>query len=65
VLRTRRGVKLVYVSIGHRVDLVTSIKYVLACCRGYRLLETTRWAHRVAGGDVPPIQVTQPTLFDL
>ena len=52
VLRTRQDVKPVYVSIGHRVDLETSIKYVLACCRGYRLPETTRWAHRVAGGDV-------------
>lgn len=65
VLRTRRGVKPVYVSIGHRVDLATSVEYVLACCRGYRLPETTRWAHRVAGGDVPPIQGRQPTLFDL
>ncbi len=65
VLRTRRGVKPVYVSIGHRVDLAASIKYVLACCRGYRLPETTRWAHRVAGGDVPPTQARQPTLFDL
>lgn len=65
VLRTRRGVKPVFVSIGHRVDLVASIKYVLACCRGYRLPETTRWAHRVAGGDVPPTQGRQPTLFDL
>lgn len=52
VLRTRQGVKPVYVSIGHRVDLETSLKYVLACCRGYRLPETTRWAHRVAGGSV-------------
>jgi deoxyribonuclease V len=65
VLRTRRGVKPVYVSIGHQVDLATSIQYVLACCRGYRLPETTRWAHRVAGGEVPPIHGRQPTLFDL
>jgi deoxyribonuclease V len=65
VLRTRRGVKPVYVSIGHRVDLESSIEYVLACCRGYRLPETTRWAHRVAGGDEPPIQARQPSLFDL
>jgi len=64
VLRTRRGVKPVFVSIGHRVDLATSIRYVLACCRGYRLPETTRWAHRVAGGDVPPVGAKQPTLFD-
>jgi deoxyribonuclease V len=65
VLRTRRGVKPVFVSIGHRVDLATSIEYTLACCRGYRLPETTRWAHRVAGGDVPPTQANQPSLFDL
>lgn len=65
VLRTRRGVKPVYVSVGHRVDLATSIEYVSDCCRIYRLPETTRWAHRVAGGDVPPIQARQPTLFDL
>ncbi|GAB4534777.1 MAG: deoxyribonuclease V [Anaerolineae bacterium] len=64
-LRTRKGVKPVYVSIGHRVDLTTSIDYVLACCRGYRLPETTRWAHRVAGGEIPPTQAQQPTLFDL
>jgi deoxyribonuclease V len=65
VLRTRQGVKPVFVSIGHRVDLETSIQLVLACCRGYRLPETTRWAHRVAGGDAPPLQARQPTLFDL
>jgi deoxyribonuclease V len=65
VLRTRRGVKPVYVSIGHRVDQATSVEFVSACCRGYRLPETTRWAHRVAGGDVPPIQARQSTLFDL
>lgn len=64
-LCTRRGTKPVYVSIGHRVDLPTSIHYVLACCRGYRLPETTRWAHRVAGGETPSLHVRQPTLFDL
>jgi deoxyribonuclease V len=50
-VRTRAGVKPVFVSIGHRVDLPTSIHYVLACCRGYRLPETTRWAHRLAGAE--------------
>jgi deoxyribonuclease V len=48
-VRTRRGAKPVFVSIGHRVDLPTSIDYVLNCCHGYRLPETTRWAHRLAG----------------
>ncbi len=48
VVRTRNRIKPMYVSVGHRVDLRTSIKYVLACCRGYRLPETTRQAHRLA-----------------
>jgi deoxyribonuclease V len=48
VLRTRVGIKPVFVSVGHGIDLETSIQYVLACCRGYRLPETTRQAHRIA-----------------
>jgi deoxyribonuclease V len=47
-VRTRSKVKPVFVSVGHRLDLTTSIAYVSACCRGYRLPETTRWAHRLA-----------------
>jgi deoxyribonuclease V len=48
IVRTRTGVKPVFVSIGHRVGLNTSIDYVLRCCQGYRLPETTRKAHRLA-----------------
>jgi deoxyribonuclease V len=48
VLRTRAGVKPVYVSIGHRVSLPTAIRYVMACCTRYRLPETTRLAHHLA-----------------
>lgn len=48
VLRTRAGVKPVYVSIGHRVSLATAIDYVLRCTTRYRLPETTRHAHRLA-----------------
>ncbi|MGD8398977.1 MAG: deoxyribonuclease V [Anaerolineae bacterium] len=48
VLRTRVGVKPVYVSVGHRVDLAMAIEFVLRCTRGFKLPETTRWAHRVA-----------------
>jgi deoxyribonuclease V len=47
-LRTRAGVAPVFVSIGHRVSLLTAIQYVLACTTRYRLPETTRWAHRLA-----------------
>jgi deoxyribonuclease V len=56
VVRTRSRVKPVFVSIGHRVDLSTGIEYVLACCRGYRLPETTRWADRLAGGKRLPME---------
>ncbi len=48
VLRTRTGVKPVFVSIGHRINLNTCIDYVLACCLKYRLPETTRHAHKLA-----------------
>jgi deoxyribonuclease V len=50
VLRTRKGVKPVYVSIGHRVSLETAVRWTMACCTKYRLPETTRWAHRLASG---------------
>jgi deoxyribonuclease V len=51
-LRTRSGVKPVYVSIGHKVDLETAVHWVLKCCRGYRLPEPTRLAHLAAGGNL-------------
>jgi deoxyribonuclease V len=50
VVRTRRGVKPLFISPGHRMDLQASIDYVLACTTRYRLPETTRWAHRLASG---------------
>ena len=48
VLRTRAGVKPLYISPGHRISLTTSIEYVMACLTRYRLPETTRWADGVA-----------------
>jgi len=50
-LRTRAGAAPVYVSIGHGVSLGKAIDLVLRCCKGYRLPETTRYAHRAAGGE--------------
>lgn len=50
VVRTRDNVSPVFVSVGHRVDLETAVSLVLDCAPTYRLPETTRWAHRVAGG---------------
>jgi deoxyribonuclease V len=54
VVRTRDNVRPVFVSIGHRVDLETAVSLVLDCAPRYRLPETTRWAHRVAGGGSLP-----------
>lgn len=50
VLRTRTGVRPLYISVGHRISLRTAIKYVLLCTAKYRLPETTRHAHRFASG---------------
>ena len=51
VLRTRTGTKPVYVSTGYRVSLDGAIEWVLKCCKRFRLPETTRYAHRAAGGE--------------
>ncbi len=56
VLRTRVHTKPVYVSVGHRVSLERAIPIVLACCKGYRLPETTRYAHRAASDEVNPLK---------
>ncbi|WP_315789407.1 deoxyribonuclease V [Fischerella sp. JS2] len=48
VLRTRVGVKPVYISSGHRISLPTAIDYVLRCTPKYRLPETTRIADKLA-----------------
>jgi deoxyribonuclease V len=49
VLRTRDGVKPVFVSPGHLVDHASSRRIVLACTTRYRLPEPTRLADRLAG----------------
>ncbi len=48
VLRTRQGVKPVFVSPGHRIDLMTSIQVILATCKGYRISEPLRIAHQLS-----------------
>jgi len=45
LVRTKTGVKPVFVSIGHRVGLAAAVELVLDCCRGYRLPEPPRLAH--------------------
>ncbi len=47
-VRTRDGVRPVFVSIGHRISLARAIKLTLACAKGYRIPEPTRQAHLLA-----------------
>ena len=55
-VRTRTNVRVVYVSIGHRISLDSARTWTLACCQGYRLPETTRHAHNAASGKIPKIR---------
>lgn len=58
-LRTRAGVRPVYVSVGHRVSLETALWYVMSCTTKYRLPETTRLADALAShGRAPQIRGT-------
>ena len=49
VLRTRAGVRPVFVSTGHRIDLRTAVRFVLACSPRYRIPVPLALAHRAAG----------------
>lgn len=49
VLRTRAGVRPVYVSTGYRISLLTAVRWTLQVCDGYRIPRPTRDAdHFVA-----------------
>ena len=43
-LRTKRGTKPVFVSPGHKIDLITAINVARQCTKGYRIPEPTRQA---------------------
>lgn len=45
VVRTRQGVKPVFISPGNRITLDESVKMVLNCCSQYRIPEPVRQAH--------------------
>ncbi|NUP37887.1 MAG: endonuclease V [Streptomyces sp.] len=47
-LRTQRGVKPVFVSVGHAIGLDHACAHTLRLAPRYRLPETTRWADRVS-----------------
>lgn len=47
VLRSRKGVKPIFVSPGHKIDIETSVDFVLKCLSRFRLPEPTRKAHQL------------------
>lgn len=49
-LRTKDNVRPIYISIGHKIDLPTAIRWVLECCCNRRLPEPCRLAHLAASG---------------
>lgn len=55
VLRSRDGVRPLFVSVGHRITLADAVRVVLDCGAGLRVPEPTRLAHhlvtRAAHGD--------------
>lgn len=48
IVRTRPGVKPIYVSPGHKCNLSSAIRLVLRSAVRFRLPEPIRWAHRLA-----------------
>ncbi len=48
VLRTKDGVKPLFVSPGHQIDLRTSNQLILGSCKGFRFPEPLREAHQLA-----------------
>jgi deoxyribonuclease V len=53
-LRLREGGRPLYISPGHLMDVDSAVSFVIACGMGYRLPETTRWAHKFAAGETLP-----------
>jgi deoxyribonuclease V len=53
VVRTRSGVRPIFVSPGHLADHASSRRIALACAKGYRIPEPTRQAHIHAGMKKP------------
>src|SRR5436190_21662032 len=52
VVRTRARVKPMIISSGHRISLETSLRFVLDCCKGYRLPEPTRLADKLSKDNI-------------
>lgn len=67
IVRTRTRVKPMIISPGHMISIETSVKYVLACAKGYRLPEPTRLADKLSKDNTwqePEDHEQQPTLWE-
>ncbi len=65
-VRTRTRVNPMFISLGHRISLETSIHYVMACDKGYRLPEPTRQADKLSKDNAwrEPEDVEQERLWE-
>ena len=45
VLRSREGVKPIFISCGYKIDLSTALKIIISLCKNYRIPEPLRIAH--------------------
>ena len=68
-LRTREGVNPIYISVGHKTDLISSVKIVKDCTTHYQRPEPLRMAElavakQKSGQAIDSVQAsTQTTLF--
>ncbi len=65
MVRTRTRVNPMIISAGHLISLETSIRYVLACGKGYRLPEPTRQADKLSKDNEwkEPAEINQYNLW--
>jgi deoxyribonuclease V len=60
-LRTKLRSNPLIISIGHKIDLPTSVDFVMKCLRGYRLPETTRTADKLSrASELLPVDALVP-----
>lgn len=57
VLRTKTGVKPLFISPGHRVGFESADRLVMECVKGYRLPEPTRLADKLVSRAMPESQI--------
>jgi deoxyribonuclease V len=62
VIKTKKGAKPIYVSIGHLTSLGTAVKIVKHCVRNSRIPEPISQAHKIASEEKRKVQARRKTL---